>query len=81
MKLEKRKDVKNNFCYVATMDNGVKYSVINIGEMFKSSLSFTGWEAILLNEKNELNTEIMIRKNTKDELMKELESRHQKEKA
>lgn len=62
----------NKSHYYATGDNGVKYSVVNVVEMMKDAPKyegmFLGWEAILINENNELEGWSLTRAKTWDEL-------------
>jgi len=81
MNLELRKDIKNNKAYYyAKLRNGVVYSVINLGEVMKSApeflkkVSFNGWEAMMISN-DELKTETMIRKDSREEILDELKKK------
>ena len=61
--------------------NGRKYSILNCGELMKTSPTFqemkeaglfVGWEAIRMNAKDELQTEEITRDNSWEELKERL---------
>lgn len=79
-----RKDVKNNhnvYYYLTVGD--LKFSVVNLGELMKSAPKevrdtvFSGWEALLLSDKNEEDADYeCIRSKDKKSLIEDVYNAH-----
>ena len=83
MKLELRKDIKNNKAYFnLKIAEGIEYSVVNFGEVMRTApkqlrgVTFEGWEAMLCKPDGSLDSEKMYRFNTKNELLDSMNERH-----
>jgi hypothetical protein len=83
MELKLRKDVKNNKAYYSLkIGDGIEYSVVNFGEVMRTApkqlrgVTFEGWEAMPLKENGQLNSEIILRFNSKKELLESIKERH-----
>lgn len=81
MKIEERKfndSTRHNIYFYGTKDDGTKYSIVNIGELMKTSIAyqemknagmFMGWEAMLIKADGTLEYDEQERADSLEELI------------